>query len=91
MPENLDVYVGAPQPAPQVMMVMPQAAPQVNVNSPPMLVTEGSNDRTVGAAINFMTVLIILAVVVFLAVAGWSVISGTLQGLFNGPINVNVR
>jgi hypothetical protein len=91
MPEPREVYVETPPAAPQVNVIVPPAAPQVNINTPQAAVIDDSGDRTAGAAINFMTVLIVLAVVVFLAVAGWILISGSLQTLLNGTINVNVR
>src|SRR5258708_4176260 len=93
MPEPREVYVESPPAAPQVNVIRPPAAPQVNINAAPraVAVMNDSHDRTAGAAINFMTVLIVLAVVVFLAVAGWILISGSLQSLLNGTINVNVR
>ncbi len=56
---------------------------QYNVNGP-----DDGNDRTAAAGINLITVLIVLAVLVFLA---WFLFTGPVQSMFHtGPtINVN--
>jgi hypothetical protein len=60
-----------PAPAPQVNVNTP---PQVNVNAAPpapVVVADDTGDRTGAAAINFMTVLVILGVIVALAIGAY--------------------
>jgi hypothetical protein len=60
---------------------------QINVNAPPPEPVDTAGDRTGAAAINFMTVLIILGVVVALAVLAWYIFA---SGGFNIVVPVQV-
>ena len=65
-------YVERPAPPPQVNVNTP---PQVNVNAAPaqtpVVVADDTGDRTGAAAINFLTVLVILGVIVALAIGAY--------------------
>ena len=61
---------------------------QVNVNPSGPPVREDSGDRAAAAGINFLTVVVVLAVVVALL---WFLFSGPVGGLFRGTSDVNVN
>ena len=61
---------------------------QVNINPSGPPVRDDSGDRTAAAGINFLTVVVVLAVVVALL---WFVFSGPIGGLFRGTSDVNVN
>ena len=61
---------------------------QVNVNPSGPPVREDSGDRATAAGINFLTVVVVLAVVVALL---WFLFSGPIGGLVRGTSDVNVN
>ena len=61
---------------------------QVNVNPSGPPVRDDGGDRAAAAGINFLTVVVVLAVVVALL---WFVFSGPIGGLFRGTSDVNVN
>jgi hypothetical protein len=61
---------------------------QVNVNPSGPPVREDSGDRAAAAGINFLTIVVVLAVVVALL---WFLFSGPVGGLFRGTSDVNVN
>jgi hypothetical protein len=61
---------------------------QVNINPSGPPVRDDGGDRTAAAGINFLTVIVVLAVVVALL---WFLFSGPVGGLFRGTSDVNVN
>ena len=61
---------------------------QINVNPSGPPVRDDGGDRATAAGINFLTVVVVLAVVVALL---WFVFSGPVGGLFRGTSDVNVN
>jgi len=61
---------------------------QINVNPSGPPLRENGGDRTAAAGINFLTVIVVLAVVVALL---WFLFSGSLGGLFRGTSDVNIN
>src|SRR3712207_8625080 len=64
------------------------AMSQVNVNPSGPPVRDDGGDRAAAAGINFLTVIVVLAVVVALL---WFLFSGPIRGLFRGTSDVNIN
>ena len=61
---------------------------QVNINPSGPPVRDDGGDRAAAAGINFLTVIVVLAVVVALL---WFLFSGPVGGLFRGTSDVNIN
>ena len=61
---------------------------QVNINPSGPSVRDDGGDRAAAAGINFLTVIVVLAVVVALL---WFLFSGPVGGLFRGTSDVNIN
>ncbi|MFN0071100.1 MAG: hypothetical protein ACKVVP_06380 [Chloroflexota bacterium] len=66
---------------------------EVNINNPPpppVVVEPDRNDRTASAAINFLTVLLVLVAVIAIL---WFLFNGPLQATMSpaAPTNINVN
>ena len=61
---------------------------QVNVNPSGPPLRDDGGDRAAAAGINFLTVIVVLAVVVALL---WFLFSGPVGGLFRGTSDVNIN